>query len=199
MKNKLFLSVFVIFIFKVNSQNDIERAKIIQQTNVQQLNHLVQQYQAENAKALSLSKNQNLIYEFVDDNGRVNYLSGFDENDDPVYDHDDNVNAANTARVNRIWIGGSSGLNLDGTGVLIGHWEASGVPLLNHIEYNGKVTLGEAEVYTSHATHVAGTMIATGVDPSARGMASNANILAYRSNFDEAEIAAFGAAFRLAS
>ena len=46
----------------------------------------------------------------------------------------------------------------------------------------------------SHCTHVAGTMVASGVAPAAKGMSPVANLAAYDWGSDEAEMAAAGAA-----
>lgn len=64
---------------------------------------------------------------------------------------------------------------LDGSGVTIGMWE-SGNPRLTHQEYSGRVASEEGSM-TDHGTHVAGTILASGVDANARGMAPAAGML----------------------
>jgi hypothetical protein len=64
---------------------------------------------------------------------------------------------------------------LDGTGVTLGMWE-SGNPRLTHQEYAGRVVSEEGST-TDHGTHVAGTILAAGIDPAARGMAPAAGTL----------------------
>lgn len=111
----------------------------------------------------------------------------------PFYDFDDNLNSAKTNRVHQIWDGGSSGLNLTGNNIIIGHWEASGLPRSTHVELSGKIVLLESASSSSHATHTAGTMVATGINQAAKGMANGAIIHARRSNNDESEMANFAA------
>ncbi|PWH87065.1 S8 family serine peptidase [Brumimicrobium oceani] len=103
------------------------------------------------------------------------------------------MNAAISSRVSKIWTGGTSGLDLSGLGIQIGHWEAGGLALTTHQELAGKVTHAENEAVSSHSTHTACTMIGEGIDQDARGSAPNATIVSRRSNNDEAEIASFGA------
>ncbi len=47
---------------------------------------------------------------------------------------------------------------------------AAGV-LTTHVELTGRITNKNNTANSDHATHVAGTMMATGVNPSAKGMA----------------------------
>jgi len=107
-----------------------------------------------------------------------------------------NADAAATISTNEVYAGGSSGLNLSGQGEIIGLWEV-GRPLTTHVEFNNTGssridfvdnTNGDDE-YRNHATHVAGTLIAGGVDSDARGMAFNASIRAYDTGNDESEMA----------
>ncbi|MCS7019996.1 MAG: S8 family serine peptidase [Cytophagales bacterium] len=118
-----------------------------------------------------------------------------------------NIGAANTTRANRLWTGGILGLNLNGEGTQFGVWEAFDTTpegqsvaavLPTHQELNGRVTIMDGATLpggrgSNHATHVAGTLAATGVVPDAKGMASAAQILSYDVNNDAAEMAAAAA------
>ncbi len=118
-----------------------------------------------------------------------------------------NVGAANTTRASSLWTGGSLGLNLNGEGTQFGVWEAFDTTpegaqvaaiLPTHQELNGRVTIMDgAELPggrgSNHATHVAGTLAATGIVPEARGMARAAQILSYDVTNDAAEMAAAAA------
>jgi len=73
----------------------------------------------------------------------------------------------------------SGARGLSGKGIKIGEWDSG--PLGTHIDLSGNTTLRENKVNVSnHATHVAGTVLGTGViDPVTTGMAPNAKILSW--------------------
>jgi len=90
----------------------------------------------------------------------------------PFYYITRNINAAASVSTNKVWPGGSAGLALNGSGVTLGIWDGGGVRL-THQELTGRavqVDANEIEGLIDHATHVAGTMAATGVQAAAHGM-----------------------------
>lgn len=190
----IFLSVLLFIQTGLLAQNEEDRSSIISQTNVQALKELTQKYDFHYQTHMNIAKEKGIPMEIVNGKNEVRYLAGFDLEGNPVYDFDNNLNAAISSRVDKIWNGGSSGLNLNGSGIEIGHWEAGGLALTTHQELAGRVTHLEIEAVSSHSTHTACTMIGTGIMNNARGMASNSTIVSRRSSNDEAEIAAFGAA-----
>lgn len=101
-----------------------------------------------------------------------------------------NLTAAQAINNNQIWSGGISGLSLSGNSQIIGFWDEN-QPLLTHQEYNGRVSFEDSESGTNndHATNMVGTIIATGVDADARGMANLAQVEAWNWNNDIAEMA----------
>ncbi|MFV1883903.1 MAG: S8/S53 family peptidase [Balneola sp.] len=101
-----------------------------------------------------------------------------------------NLGAAQAVNNDQIWSGGIAGLSLSGNGILIGYWDEN-QPRLTHQEYTGRVTFEDSEVGTnnSHATQMVGTMIATGVQSEARGMANQATVEAWNWNSDISEMA----------
>ena len=126
----------------------------------------------------------------------------------PVYYGVYNLNAAKSISVDKCWPGASSGLNLSGAGVRLGVWDGGGV-FVTHMEFQGRATqmdgaapVSDAGWQASHATHVAGTMIAGGVWPGdarwpaglSRGMAWQARVECYDwyDDADEMESAAAG-------
>lgn len=108
----------------------------------------------------------------------------------------DNIDAARTISTDDVWPGGSGGFNLSGASTArgeLGIWDAGGVRL-THQEYVGRVFQEDAAGGTHfHATHVAGTMVATGVQPNAKGMSYQAILSAYDWNSDNTEMAAAAA------
>ena len=111
------------------------------------------------------------------------------ENGLPFYDMTDNKSAAATISTRYVWPEGFGGFSLTGEGQILGLWEAGGTPLFSHQEYNGRVTQMDGGGSTSeHASHVAGTMIATGINTNAKGMAFLGTINSYTSSNDLGEI-----------
>lgn len=117
------------------------------------------------------------------------------EGDQPVYEKTENLNAAISSHTQ--FVRGTAPFSVNGTGMTLGLWEAGGIPRTTHQEFGppSRITVIDGTSTTSsHATHVAGTLIATGVVPSVRGMAPGANIVAYSSTSDSTEMLAAGAA-----
>ena len=107
----------------------------------------------------------------------------------PRYYITDNLNAAKTVSTDDVWPGGSAGLSLTGNGMVVGEWDGGKVRN-THQEFGGRVSQMDNAVQTSsHSTHVGGTLIASGVEHNAKGMAGSANLHAYDWNDDEAEMA----------
>jgi hypothetical protein len=106
----------------------------------------------------------------------------------PVYYSTNNTNAAQTTSTNHILPFGSSGLNLTGQDLSIGIWDGGAVRA-SHQELTGRVTqVDGATALSWHATHVAGTLAASGQITAARGMAPEAQIKAHDWNNDNAEM-----------
>ncbi len=89
-----------------------------------------------------------------------------------------NVAAQDTSNVDEIVPGGSSGYDLTGLGVRIGEWDGGAVRE-THVELVGRVEMVDSAPLSDHATHVAGTMIASGQLAEARGMATAARLRAF--------------------
>ena len=155
-------------------------------TNVKVLQNFAQQHKLKEqeayAKAVALAKIKGWpIYE-VRKNGMVIALESIDALGNPVYNSTfNNTIAAATTRANQLWSGGSSGLNLSGSSAAVtgklGVWDG-GLILKNHVELVGRILQKDSASAPSspfdnvdHATHVSGTMIASGVNPIAKGMA----------------------------
>jgi hypothetical protein len=115
-------------------------------------------------------------------------LMRFDARDRPLYYQAFNLAAAATIGVDALWPGGAGGFALDGTGFDgLGQWD-TGSPRTTHQEFSGRITLRDGFPSQSrHATHVAGTLIASGILPGARGMAPAALLKYWDWNNDELE------------
>jgi hypothetical protein len=111
----------------------------------------------------------------------------------PEYYITDNLNAAITSGTSDLWADSSSGLDLDGAGFLIGEWDGGKVRR-HHQEFHVgdyfRITFGDdASDLLDHSTHVAGTLIASGHDHDAHGMAPAALLHTYDWDYDISEMA----------
>ena len=74
----------------------------------------------------------------------------------------DDVPGADTISTDEVWPGGSTGLSLTGTNMVVAMWDGGRV-LLEHTEFDGRVTQVDGATSTnSHATGVASVIAATG-------------------------------------
>ena len=100
----------------------------------------------------------------------------------PLYvSTNDNIISAATIGTTQLWPGGSTGLNLSGsTAALKGKiaiWDGGRV-FGTHQELVGRVVQKDnPPALNDHSTHVSGTLIATGVNPVAKGMSFGAQQL----------------------
>lgn len=78
---------------------------------------------------------------------------------------------------------------LNGLGVVVGVWDGGAVRS-THQELTGRVSIRDGSSPFDHATHVAGTIGATGVNPGAIGMAPSAGIDSYDWTSDLGEMTA---------
>lgn len=160
--------------------------------SLQQLQNLANQFllqeMQQRKEVDSLAALYNIPLRSVLQDGRVIELQRF-ENGRPVYyTTTSNVTAAATISSNKVHPGGGAGLSLTGSGITLGVWDG-GRTRTTHQEFTGRVAQMDAAVDLSdHATHVSGTMIATGTSPNAKGMSYEANLNAYDWNSDNSEM-----------
>ena len=72
---------------------------------------------------------------------------------------------------------------LSGAGVVVSQFELGGGQA-SHVEFGGRLHVMTAGTNDDHATHVAGTIGASGVNASAKGMAPNATIYQFKAEVD---------------
>ncbi len=101
-----------------------------------------------------------------------------------------NESAAKLSRVDEIKFGGASGYNLTGQGIKIGLWEGENARQ-THVDLAGRIILNDFFVFpSSHATHVAGTIIGSGAgNIEAQGMALASSLINYNWINDTSEMA----------
>ena len=123
-------------------------------------------------------------------NGRVQEIADFN-GERPLYLTTSNVNAAISTGANLLR---TSPYALSGAGVTIGLWDG-GSARSTHQEFGGRVTVMDGAASIDHASHVGGTLIASGVDVNARGMAASATIQSYDWTNDTSEMTSRGATY----
>ena len=123
---------------------------------------------------------------------KVSILYDF-RGEEPLYRTTLNVNAAISTGANLIRQ--TAPYNLDGSGIKVGVWDGGSVRN-THQEFNTTrvVKKNSTVAVDDHATHVAGTIGASGFQASAKGMAPLVAIDSYDWNSDSAEMTAVGAA-----
>ena len=164
--------------------------------NTLKLLQLSKEFEARNAvrkaEMQKLAKQYGLPITMNGIDGQASELQYF-ENGHPRYHTTTNLDAAKTISTYRVWPSGGAGLNLNGLGQILGEWDAGGVRL-THQELSGRVTqMDSPSSLHDHSTHVAGTMIASGVVSTAIGMSFAGTLHAWDWNSDDAEMAAAAA------
>ena len=136
-------------------------------------------------KAVALAKQKGWALSMTNKDGNMAVLVGVTKQGLPQYRiNHNNIIAAATTRANQLWPSGTSGLSLTGSSAnmknKMGIWDGGGV-LGTHVELVGRINQKDnPSSIIDHATHVAGTMIASGVNKLAKGMAyGTQSIIAY--------------------
>ena len=121
-------------------------------------------------------------------NGAAHLLVDVNEHGIPLYLKTDNSVVATSLNVQQLRTGGSLGINILGTGMRLGTWDGGKVRS-DHVELiNRVIQVDGAATLDDHATHTSGTMLATGINLLAKGMAPEATLIAYDFNNDVSEM-----------
>lgn len=169
-----------------------QRKQILSKTDTTSLQNFAQSLKIE------YSAKRNEVINWAKKNGCLVKGKGFElqeiRDGKPIYYVINNRDAAQTVSTDIIWSGGSSGLNLDGTGIYFAIWDGGSVYDVHNSFIDGT---GQHHAffidspgidYTDHATHVAGTMIANDRDYNSRGMADNSILFSFDWNNDAEEM-----------
>lgn len=121
----------------------------------------------------------------------IKELKDVSPNGDLLYIKTYNQGAAITARATSLYNGGSLGLNIQGQNMTAGIWDGGSVRTTHQEFLQGmfsKVNVLDGAPVADHATHVGGTIAATGIEPLVRGLAFNASLSSYKWDNDLAEM-----------
>ena len=178
------------FIFRLQAQTSTNTA-ILQDASRRLSLKEKQDYQT----LLTVSKKKGWPLIITNKAGHRAILSGIDPKGYPLYVGSNDLVSAATIRTNSLWPGGSTGLNLSGSSNnmkgKIGEWDEDSVRP-NHQELVGRILQKDHPAGLSdHSTHVAGIMLASGVNPGAKGMSFGAQqLIAYDFNNHLSEMSA---------
>lgn len=194
MKKTYFLIILVSSLYY--SQTVDERKKIAQQSDISANTLLMTKLkQKENERKVKianyLSQNPTTPKIIKFGESGVKELIDILPNGEPLYIKTYNEGAAITARANRLYSGGTLGLNIQGQNMTAGVWDGGSVRT-THQEFIvggvSKVISFDGAGVINHATHVGGTIAAQGINSLVRGLAFNASLSSYDWTNDLAEM-----------
>ena len=201
MKKKYYLKVLTLVILSISttvfSQTNKEIKEIQKSYNLEKLKNLAEYYRLESKqnkeKALKLAQQKGWPISYIDQDGSFNELVSVTADEKPIYNQTTNVNAARSTRANWLHNGGGLGLNVEGQGMTAHVWDA-GLARSTHQEYDGaggdnRYSSGDGSTSLNfHGAHVTGTIISSGFDSGAKGMAPQAKGIGYDWNSDLSEV-----------
>lgn len=176
------------------SQSTVDKNWIAQRSDIKALDSLKSIFQAEELERSMrienfLASNPAVKRRQKLENGAVREIFDINPDGTIAYYSTSNSTASRTARANRLYSGGTLGLNVQGQGMTVGVWDG-GSARTTHVEFpDGKVFSGDGGELDDHATHVMGTVVAAGLTPTLRGIAFDASARSYDWNSDYSEMA----------
>ncbi|MBD3290516.1 tandem-95 repeat protein, partial [candidate division KSB1 bacterium] len=188
----------LLLLFTIQSVIFAQRKQLLKQhTQTTKLEQLSEEFsnQSQQARqnAIEVAREKGWMVRKTLEDGTIFELQRLSPTGLPIYYKTTNLDAARTVSTDKVWSGGSAGLNLGGSGMIIGEWDGAGVRT-THQEFGNRVLQRDDPTSLSrHSTHVAGTLIAGGVTARAKGMSHQATLHAYEWNDDNAEMAAAAA------
>lgn len=193
MKKTIFTFV-LLFLFSFSfSQTNEEVNQIIKHydlTNLRKKVLLFENYETrEKANALEVAAKNNWP-EFVKlADGNFEELMGLTPDGFPIYYATQNANAGISTRANFLNSGGQLGLNLNGQGMVARVWDGGTVRRTHNLFSNRVTTVDDltGTSYSSHATHVTGTILASDANANTKGMAYEATGRTFNWTNDESE------------
>lgn len=194
---KLLVIVAILPIF-LNAQTAEEKRKIASFSNQEANAVLMQQLKVEEQQRLArleqyLQAHPEVEKYQVSKDGQITELMDVLPNGEKIIAKTDNAGAAITARANKLYNGGSLGINIQGQGMTPAVWDG-GTALDSYQEFMvsgvSRVELMNLANPQEHPTHVVGTVVAQGIDTGARGLAFNASVKSYDWTSDISEMTA---------
>ncbi|WP_442264813.1 S8 family serine peptidase [Tenacibaculum sp. ZS6-P6] len=180
-----------------NAQSEKQIEQIRSKYDLTKLQSIKKNIQTKESKqkreALQMAKQKGWETRILKKDGSIMELQRV-VNGKPIYYTTFNVDAAKSTRTNHLHSGGSLGLNLMGQGMTANVWDGGGTRN-THQEFDGaggnnRVTTIDGSTLNGnsfHAQHVTGTIVASGVQADAKGMAPHAKARTADWNNDKSE------------
>ncbi len=163
-----------------------------QQRELESLEQLNTRFQSEfhtsNQRAVEYAQKNNIPLRQKFSDGTEIQLIDVDSNGLPLYLTTYNAGVAISTNVTKLRTGGGLNLNLRGSGMTVGVWDSG--PVYEHPEFIERIVSREVGTSSDHGTHVTGTILATGLNVNAMGMAPAASLYSYDWTNDRAEMVA---------
>lgn len=208
---KAMLLAFAMSTTMTFAQTPQQRQEISNKYDKSKLTQLSQNFKAKEesrrAEAINMASLRGWEILKPNSDGSVDELVAVSRDGQPIYYTIYNEDAARSTRANHLNIGGSLGLSLDGQNMTAHVWDG-GPTRVTHQEFDGpggnnRVTINDGVTGLNgnsfHAQHVTGTIVASGVQAAAKGMAPRAQALTHDWNNDLSEATAEAASGMLVS
>ncbi|MEO5564881.1 MAG: S8 family serine peptidase [Chitinophagaceae bacterium] len=190
--SRVCLAICVLFLFESLSAQTKTNTDVLRQASIDHAQK--EKALIERIQTLAKERGWDLVKRLP--KGGLAILTGIDGFGNPIYTAtENNIVAAATIGTSKLWPGGSTGLNLSGSSnnvrSKLAIWDGGAVRP-THVELTGRILQKDAPGgLEDHSTHVAGTMIATGVNSLAKGMSfGQQQLLAYDFSSDGSEMLA---------
>jgi hypothetical protein len=170
----------------------------LQRSQQKELQKTIEKTQTDNYRqAIAKAQQLNRPIQQMSPSGRVVMLRGISPTGELLYDATySTTKAAISTHTNALYAGGTLGVSLSGSTLTdkLAIWDGGKVRD-THVEFrtgtgSRVVQVDNATTLSSHSTHVAGIMMAGGVNPDVKGMAFGINLRAYDFSRDVTEMSA---------
>ena len=194
MKKTYFLSLLsLLFVNLFYSQSKEDVTKIVGSYDLLKIkdlqNDLKKKTTLEKQKAEAAAIINNWPIRIVNKDGSISELMKLTPDGFPIYYTNNNADAAKSTRANHLNSSGSLGLDLNGQGMVARVWDG-GTVRSTHNLFTGRVTVVDdpsSTTYSSHSTHVSGTIMASNANASTKGMAYMAQARTFNWTDDNSE------------
>ncbi len=191
---KIILSGVMLFGFFAIAQTTEDVKKITANYNLNKIRLLAEDFKKksidEKNRAWEMAKIKGWATIIETPNGGLEELMKIDQDGNPVYYATDNAAAAKSTRASFLNTGGGMGLALNGQNMFAGVWDGGRVRLTHNL-LTGRVTTEDdnsTTTFTTHGTHVTGTIVASNANATTKGMAYQASAKTYNWSSDQAEV-----------
>ena len=187
MKKGILCAIFLVLSLTSTAQQIYSRQSDLEVRRAvfDRLRENVQKYSLSPDEKIELTRRIGIPLTIQLEGERIARFQYLDDNSHPVYFTTHNVTAAITNGARALQPGGSLNLDLQGQGMIVGIYDQTR-PRVNHAEFGNRVTQidGSTETISNHATHVTGTILASGNNANAQGMARAATGWAFNWDAD---------------